>query len=49
MNKTNLYNFLSVSISCINITLKVITSPITLKYPNEVIAMNIIRTIRKNN
>ncbi len=37
----------SVSEDIQNITLKVITSPITLKYPNEVIAMNIIRTIRK--
>ena len=29
------------------ITLKIILSPISLKYPNEVIAMNIIRIVRK--
>ena len=45
--RSEILNPKSVSEDIQNITLKVITSPITLKYPNEVIAMNIIRTIRK--
>ena len=45
--RSEILNPKSVSEDIQNITLKVITSPIPLKYPNEVIAMNIIRTIRK--
>ena len=45
--RSEILNPKSVSEDIQNITLKVITSPIPLKYPNEVIAMNIIRTVRK--
>ena len=40
-------NPISLSEDIQEITLKIILSPISLKYPNEVIAMNIIRIVRK--